>query len=387
MLRSGRLRALSALVRWLGPWGSSEAIPPSIRREDWLLREGHLRGKRSGQLLSVPPSQGPSRLDAWVYHPQGSSIGTYLVAHGLHFLGPEDVRLDRFCRILAAAGFRVVAPFIPDYLDLLLRPSVPDDLEACARAVLERFGSAPTLFAISFGAWPALEVAARLGERVDGVISFGGYVEAEPTLRFCADGIMRTPQGNVVLSRSLRNLPALFLNLVHHMDSPGGDPAVLEAAWRDMAWRIWGQEKFDQVATVEPVAREVAWRLPESQRELFLRGCGVLPGAEELANELLTRASEWMRFADAGPALQRLTCPVVACHGRGDDVIPWNESSKLHKTLAARVPSRLYLTGMYGHTGANQLPLVQLAGEAATLLQISWAMAQGGRLRQYLSSH
>ena len=52
-----------------------------------------------------------------IYEGSGTPV---LIAPGLHYAGADDPRLDRFCRILAAAGHRVIAPFIPTSLVPLL---------------------------------------------------------------------------------------------------------------------------------------------------------------------------------------------------------------------------------------------------------------------------
>src|SRR5947207_2699541 len=81
---------------------------------------------------AATPAFVAGRTRAYVYDPPPTAraAGVYLVLPGLHFLGPDDPRLDRFCRALAASGFVVVAPFIRAYNRMLLDPSSFDDAEA-----------------------------------------------------------------------------------------------------------------------------------------------------------------------------------------------------------------------------------------------------------------
>jgi pimeloyl-ACP methyl ester carboxylesterase len=287
--------------------------------------------------------------------------------------------------MLAAAGFLVVAPFLPAYVDLEVRSDAPDDLELWARALSDRVprGQRPALFSISFGSWPAFEVASRLGDAVDGVITFGGYADFAAAVRFCVDGVMRTPAGDVTLARDPLNSPALFLNLIPYLDAPG-DTHELASAWRELAYRTWGKMELKAPGRLDPFIRELEPRVPAPQRHLFLVGCGAEPGAAELVAAALERAREPLAFADPGPALARLACPVVVCHGRDDDVIPWNEAEKLARALEPRVPTRLYLTGLYAHTGASRPGARDAAKEALTLLGIARAIAHGGALRTLL---
>ncbi len=380
--QTSRLAAQVLLLAWLGPLGSGRT-PGRIRRELFPIRDGRPHGRRAFETGIAPDAPGPSRLEAYLYHPPGRRLGTYLVAPGLHFDGPDDPRLDRFCRVLARAGFLVVAPFLPAHLDLLVSPSASDDLELTARALAERFPDhgPPTLFSISFGSRPAFEVAARLGDAIDGVVCFGGYADFEAALRFCLDGVMRSAEGEIRLANDPLNPPALFLNLVRHLDDAPSDPTALEAAWRRMTIRTWGRMELKAPGRLEPIANEIAREVPPAQRKLFLVGCGLGPGAAALLEQGLEKARESLRFADPAPALARLRCPVVVCHGRDDDVIPWGEADKLAALLRGRVPLRVFVTGLYGHTGAAHLGPAAFVREAGNLLGIARTLAAGGALR------
>jgi pimeloyl-ACP methyl ester carboxylesterase len=409
-----RLGALATLLRWLGPWSKGASIPGGVLRETWTLRQGARCGHRAfvagdaapsgsppegrrphtGPSGSPPegrrPHTGPSgrpRLEAYLYR-SGSAdrepLGAWLVAPGLHFLGPDDPRLDRFCRVLAEAGFWVLAPFLPGYVDLLVAASAADDLELCARALLARRAERKlSLFSVSFGSWPALEVAARLGDAADGVVTFGGYADFDAAVRFCADGVMREDGREIRLARDPLNLPALFVNLLPFLDV-AGETSDLERAFREIAHTTWGTPELKAPGRLEPFARKIVERLPEQHRELFLVGCGVLPGAVDLVESALGRSGDRFGFASPRAAVERLTCPVVVCHGQDDDVIPYGEAHKLYALVSRRVPARLLVTGLYGHTGAEKPKPGDALREARVLLEIAATLAAGGRLREKL---
>jgi pimeloyl-ACP methyl ester carboxylesterase len=323
-----------------------------------------------------------------VFTPDAPRLGTYLIAPGLHFDGPEDPRLERFCRILAHAGFRVVAPILPAYAELCVHPSAVEDLEVVARELSHRLPARErfTVFSISFGSWPALEVAARLPEHVDSVVTFGGYADFESAVRFCVDGVMRGPEGDVQLARDPLNQPALFLNVLPWLDVPGDGHTALAEAWREMAHRTWGRMELKAAGRLQPFAEALLERVPRSQRDLFLVGCGVRPGGAALVNDALARAAGALGFASPLPAIERLRRPVVVCHGRDDDVIPWNEAEKLHRALKGRVPTRLLLTGLYGHTGASLPSPAAAFREATTLLEMARVLSWGGNLGETLGA-
>jgi hypothetical protein len=70
----------------------------------------------------------------------------------------------------------------------------------------------------------------------------------------------------------------------------------------------------------------------------------------------------------------------VVVHGRDDDVIPISEAHALHASLCeAGGQSRLYLTGMYGHTGSSSFALVDAGREAQSMLGIVRGIAMSAR--------
>jgi pimeloyl-ACP methyl ester carboxylesterase len=362
----------------------SGRVPRGIRCATWCIRPGTRVGRRAWQEGSRPRIEG-SRIEARVFLPRHEPFATYVIAPGLHFDGPDDPRLDRFCRVLAYAGFRVVAPIIPAHAELLLHPSAASDFERVVVATAERFDDRRlALFAISFGSWLALEAAARKPELVDGVISFGGFADIESAIRFAVDGVMRGPNGDVTLARDPLNQPALFLNLLPHL-SLSGETTPLADAWRELAFRSWGKMELKGPGRFEPIVRELLPRVPTELRDTYLIGAGVVPGGDRLAAFALERARASLSYVDPLTLASRVKCPFVICHGRDDDVIPWNEAEKLEKMLRDRVPVRLLVTGLYGHTGV-ELPSARAIGrEVRTLFQMAEAIAHAGELRQLWS--
>ncbi len=385
-MHADQIRALGRLLEWLGPWAPARAMPRGIRRERRVLREGDVPGRRGRKAGQRRPPGATTRLEVHEFRSAGPVAGTFLVAPGLHFDGPDDPRFERFCRVLAHAGFRVVVPTLPTYAELVVHESAVDDLEIVARDLAQRLapGERFTLFSISFGSWPALEVAARLPERVDAVVTFGGYADFEAAIRFCVDGVMRRPGGDEQLTRDPLNQPALFLNVLPWLEAPADLHVPLAEAWREMTYRTWGRMELKAPGRLGPFAEALVDRVPQAARDLFLIGCGVREGGAELIEAALGRAGGAADFASPRPALARIRCPVVVCHGRDDDVIPWGEAEKIHQAARARVPSRLLLTGLYGHTGAGRPSPLALGREARTLLEIARVLAAGGRVRELM---
>ncbi len=355
--RRARLGAIARLARELGPWASPDRVAPSITSE----------------LCSSGPADGAGRRDEHarvrVHRPvKGAPIGAIFVIPGLHQEGPDERRLARFLAALSAAGFVVGSPFLPDFQALWLAPSVVDDCQR-AFALFTREGDLPVrrpgVMSISFGSLPALRLAASdaHGKDLAGLVTFGGYADFEDALRFSIAGRDGRPHDPL-------NRPVVFINLLQQIDA-GADFDALHRAWLEYTAATWGRPEMKARERYEPVARAIAARLPQRERELFLLGTGLAPGGLERALAALDLVRDQRRYLDPRPHLDRVRCDVYVVHGLDDDVIPATHADQLREALRPHTRVRTLLTGVYGHASAQGLGVLRIARaarEARTML-------------------
>lgn len=342
MLRSAL--ATARLARWLGPWADPVRAPTIVTEE---------------------ASVGAIRVR--LYRPGGAPRATYLIAPGLHYAGPDDPRMDRFCRILAAAGHLVIAPFVPSYLSLTPNAAAIADFEAVFHALPRWSAQKPVVFSISFGSLLAFALAAKHGAAIERLVIFGGYADFHETLRFCLTGEVASGRA---APRDPLNQPVVLMNLLAHLDPPCADPDALTAAWRAYVRSTWGRPEMK--ARERFVAAAAAVEVPPHVRALYDVGVGVTPGAAPLALSALTRFDA--RALDPTPYLSRITGTVDLVHGTDDDVIPYEQSQALAAQLTA-ADVRVHVTGMYGHTGASGVKLGEAARELATMVRVLRVLA------------
>ncbi len=303
--------------------------------------------------IEIAGAGGRPDFAAWVYRSERfSPIGALLVAPGLHFLGPPDPRMDRFCRILADAGLLVMSPFIRDFMALRAIPSALSDFECAFASLLSQPDLPPCrpgLFSISFGSLLALRLAASPKHRdaVGGVVIFGGYADWEETARFILTGEIAD---GVRLPFDPLSAPAVLVNLLEDIPGAPADPQKLVDLWLRFADSTWRDPAAKIGDRYRDIARAMADELPPEQRELFLVGCGAEPGAWELCRPACERRRREGTFLDPLPHLDGLRCPVHIIHGVDDDVIPYVQAKKLANAMPGHVRTGVHITGLYGHT-------------------------------------
>ncbi len=320
------------LARWLGPWADATKSPQVP------VRDHQVAGLRVRVF--------------------GDAGTPYLIAPGLHYAGPDDPRMDRFCRILAAAGHHVAAPFVPGYLALTPGADAIADFIRVFDAIA--FTQKPVVFSISFGSLLAFALAAARPEAIERLVIFGGYSDFHATMRYCLTGEGRDPL----------NQPVVLMNLLEHIAPHVADD--LRTWWREYVTQTWGRPEMKARDRFVAVAEALAPSVPEAARELFLVGVGVTLGAWELADAGLAKFDA--SALDPAPYLAQITGRVDLVHGADDDVIPYTQSLALAQQLG-HADVRLHITGMYGHTGAQRPPLSAAVKELVTMVRALRAMS------------
>lgn len=337
------------LARWLGPWADAARAPDVFHARE----------------------MSPMGFDVGFYRPHRNSTRyrrRFVIAPGLHYAGPDDPRLDRFCRILAAAGNLVVAPYIPSYLELTPNRRAIDDfmrvLDMPAAA-----GDKPIVFSISFGSLLAFAAAAERPALVERLVVFGGYADFHATMKFCLTGEVASGRH---AQRDPLNQPVVLMNLLDHIAHDSAHRDALIEMWKLYVTRTWGRPEMKARERFVAIAEELAPTVPEAIRDLFLVGIGARPGAWDIAVPAL--AAFDARDLDPTPFLPRVRCRVDLVHGMDDDVIPFEQSHDLARRLV-HADVRVHITGLYGHTGAQRPPLGAVAKELATMVRVLRVLA------------
>lgn len=352
------LARMARLGRWLGPWTDPTAAPSAVLR----------------RAIHLPASADSREMEAWIYRPERPPEGSLLLLPGLHYLGPADPRLDRFCRVLADAGALVLCPFLPDFRQQLVGPGLGSDASRALTALLELpdhpVSIAPGVFSISFGSLPALEVAATRPE-VGRLMLFGGYADWNETVRFCLTG--RYGDDGRDRHHDPLNRPVVFRSLTPFFEGVDTDARnQVSEAWFEQVRRTWGRPELKEPGALDPIALEIGQHLHGAARTLYLQGVGLAPGGDERVGLALDRAGDHFDYLDPAPWGANVRIPTVIAHGRDDDVIPFEHAERLRRIVPG---ARLFVTGAYAHTG--QAPMRDLVPNAAAELRAMGGLIAG----------
>lgn len=353
-----KIRAMERLTFWLGPWVDDTRRPAAVTRAR----------------VRVPHESSPGgAFDAWLYRPTRAATGAMLVVPGLHFLGPADPRLDRFCRVLANAGIVTLCPFLPTFSRLRVGRSLAGEATAAFDA-LTQHPACPTkrvgVFTISVGSYAGFAIAAMRPSRVNGLVVFGGYLDFERCLRFSLRG------GNKTVQADPLNRPVAYLNLLPYIDmndDEGDDTSDVARHITRYVEQTWGRPHMQDEAARRRVQERVEKLV--AREDLWLFRLAIANSLESQAAGLAAlEASDGGLDMDPSEYLPLVQCPVRIIHGRDDTVLPVQEAAALQQAMTGARPHadvEVYLTGLWGHTGSNGFEaLKDVGGELRSMAGI-----------------
>jgi dienelactone hydrolase len=322
---------------------------------------------------TVPSRFGPLR--AKLYTPKTHTEGALLLTPGVNALGVDEPRLVTFARHLAASGFVVLSPELPDLSRYLVTPRSTDMLEDAAlwfsnRTDLTR-GHRIGIAGISFAGGLSLVAAGRpsLRGRMAFVFSFGGHANFPRVIRYLCTGI-DPPSGDVPGAPPVPpphdyGLAIVALDLAEQIvpadqvqPLKDGILRFLHASHLALFDQAKAEREFAEARAMEAGLAEPARTFLHlvNGRDTKALGPRLLPHVANLGDDPALSP-------DRSPAPD---APVFLLHGVEDNVVPAVESLRLAKHLEPRTTVRVLLTPLISHaevdrpaTAAEVLALVR----------------------------
>lgn len=286
---SHHARAAGLLVSFSDPAAKSEVV------EERLLVDG---------------------IPARIYRPASAADAPGVVlVHGVHHLGIDEPRLQRFARAVSGAGVVVLTPEVAELSDYRVAPRSIDTVGRSLEVLSARVGRSKVgLMGMSFGGGISLLTAAdaRFRDRVAFVVAVGAHGDLARVSHFFAEDPHAHEYGATVL----------VYTHVEDFFPPSDVPIAREAL------RLWLHEARDDARRA---ARELSPPSREKVEKLFAADLASL--RPELALEI-ERLRDAMSEVSPTGRLGGIRANVYLLHGEGDNVIPASETTH----LAADVP-------------------------------------------------
>ena len=358
---------------------------PSLPRflRAWFRDDGSVRR------IDTTYDRNGEALPATVWEPHRSRrLPGWVMLHGLTFTGREHPSIERFARALAAAGTRVLVPDIPEWRALHVAPAITHEtIRAAVRALHDRPDVDPQrigLIGFSFGATQALIAAAdpAVGRLLRGVAAWGGYHDVRSLFVFGITGEYELdgaayrerpdPYGAWVMAGNyLTKIPG------HEHESD------IAAAVHELAREAGRRRVFADDPVYDPLKATLRASLPSERWPVFDL---IAPPAGQAPVDLAYARSVSLELADAAlrtdplldpqPFLSRPGPRVLLAHGRDDRLVPWTESIRLARALAAGRLTSTTITGLFQHSGGTNRRL----GPAGLLIESTRFLRVLGRI-------
>lgn len=344
---------------------------PYVRVTSFVVRAASIGGwlERGARTITVPfleasetvPTRyGPVR--ARLYRPTGMPMRAALLVSGMHGAGIDEPRLIRLAREVAASGWAVVTPEVPELLAYHLTPRSTDIIEDAGVWLAGRHELAPDgrigILGISFSGGLSIVAAGRppLREHTRFVFSFGGHGDLPRVLRYLCTGVEPKIDGQTP-KRPPHDygLAIVTFGLAEYLVPPEQVEPFRESVRTFLEASNLAVVNPRQAETIFLRARGLERSLPEpsqtlmyyvNERNVSRLGSRLLPYIDAYGND-----SSLSPERSAAP-----NAPVFLLHGAEDNVIPAAETLLLSRWLEDKTTVRVFLSRSIAHVNVTQRP-------------------------------
>jgi pimeloyl-ACP methyl ester carboxylesterase len=362
-------------------------IRPYVRATSLIVRTAGLERQHptlaaiETDVVAERPDTVPSRfgpLRAKLYTPRTHTEGALLLTPGVNALGIDEPRLVAFARHLAASGFIVLTPELPDLSRYLVTARSTDMIEDAAvwfssRTDLTR-GHRIGLAGISFAGGLSMVAAGRpsLRGRLAFVFSFGGHANFQRVVGYLcsgaeppAPGIEHAPP---VPAPHDYGVAIVALDLADAIVPPAqveplrtGILTFLHASHLALFDKAEAEREFASARAQEQAMAEPGRTFLHlvNERDVKTLGPALLPHIANMGDDVALSP-------DRSPAPD---VPVFLLHGIEDNVVPALETLRLARYLEPHTTVHVLLTPLISHAEVDR---PATTGEVVALVRF-WA--------------
>jgi dienelactone hydrolase len=290
--------------------------------------------------FTLDTPNGPTR--AKMYTPHGSTnLPGMVVIPGVHHLGVDEPRLQRFAGAISASGVVVMTPEVKELTDYRIEPKSIATIGAAATELSKRtLRKGVGVMGLSFAGGLSLLAAANpeTNANISFVVAVGAHDDIRHVARFFAKDEAIEPNGNVV---HMHAHPYGIMVLAYEHADDFFDKADVTNA--EAAMRLWLWEDKDAARSAEKkmnLADQAKFDLlaeppqPPANSDPKSASFSEHPMANEILG-VLTLYGQALDEVSPHGHLASIHVPVFLVHGEGDDVIPMTETEWLEQDVPA----------------------------------------------------
>jgi pimeloyl-ACP methyl ester carboxylesterase len=279
---------------------------------------------------------------ARIYHPIGIAHPSPLVViHGVHHLGMDEPRLQRFARALASHGYLVLTPQVDELADYSITKDSAVVIGDAVHELVKRSGAPKVgLLGLSFAGGMALIASSdpAVAQQLSAVIAIGAHDDLRRVLDFYESDQTRSPDGAML---KLKAHEYGQLVVVYSHASAFFSPADVPQARLTLRSLLW--ENL-------PLAHAEAAKLsPQGQQRMAQLFAHDTKSLDADIQRGLSAVQPELNAASPHFYLSHVHVPVLLLHGAGDNVVPPTETLWLARDLPPGELKGVLITPAIGH--------------------------------------
>ncbi len=268
--------------------------------------------------------------DTQVETPSGPRRGRYyvpkdmtdapgiVVCHGVHHLGIDEPRMQKFARAIASAGVVVLTPELKEIADYHIDPKSIHTIGRAALKLRERVHrSGVGVLGLSFAGGLSLLAAsdAEYAPAIEFVVGVGAHDDLERLANFFITDQITDADGSLVHTHAHDYGAVVFVYMFVDSFFEGRDVPIARDALKAWLWENFDEAK--DIAKKLSLPAQAKMQLVFDHREDALR--------PEIERVIKSHEGE-MKRVSPHDALAGLRAQVFLLHGEGDTVIPPSET-------------------------------------------------------------
>jgi len=308
---------------------------------------------------------------------------TCLIIPGLSPQGASDPRIIKLATTFAKVGYLVYVPFVDDYIKLHIKPNTYTDIAAVFDDLYEHSykdfqDPQPIILSLSFGSLMAFKLASDLErrEKIKHMFLFGGYAEWLPTVQAIVEG---DRYGQQIKQYDRQVLPVIFIHLLSLIckDDSQLDGDLIQKKTDEFIAKSWNSQEPKDLSLLRAIAQDISKDMPIHDKKIFLQGCGLESGYQDMFMNLLKKAK--FKYLEPLTNKENILCPISLIHSYNDTIISINQFESLLNLIDPKYIRHSSIITLYSHSEKTTDSILTLISkhskDVLNMMKVFWSIS------------